>query len=122
MRDLYREVILEEYKHPQNKGVLNKFTHTHHALNPLCGDEVTMYLEIEDGMVKNVSWEGKGCAISQASASLFSEHIKGKPVKEVEAMNEQTILDLLDIMLNPMRMKCAVLVMKTTANALKGEE
>ena len=118
MHELYREIILEEYKHPQNKGLLENPTAKHHELNPLCGDEITIYLEINDGIIKDISWEGKGCAISQASASLFTEHIKGKTVAEIEKMDEQTILDLIGISPNPMRMKCAVLIMKTTANAL----
>lgn len=117
MYELYREIILEEYKHPQNKGTIEGVT-SHHELNPLCGDEITVYLDVQKGTIKNISWEGKGCAISQASASLFTEHIKGKPVAEVEAMDELTILDLIGIKPNPMRMKCAVLIMKTTANAL----
>jgi len=117
MHELYRELILEEYKHPQNKGKIPGAA-SHHELNPLCGDEITVYLVVDQGTIKDVSWEGRGCAISLASASLFTEHIKGKSVAEVEAMDEKTILDLIGITPNPMRMKCAVLVMKTTANTL----
>ena len=118
MSDLYREIILEEYKHPQNKGVLESHTHSRKEYNPLCGDEITITLDVREGLVFDVAWSGKGCAISQASASLFSAHIKGKKVSEVEKMTEKEILSLLGIELNPMRMKCAVLVMKATANAL----
>ena len=117
MHELYREIILEEYKYPQNKGKINGAV-SHHELNPLCGDEITVYLVIDNGTIADISWEGQGCAISLASASLFTEHIKGKTVKEVEAMNEKVILDLIGITPNPMRMKCAILIMKTTANTL----
>lgn len=118
MSDLYREIILEEYKHPQNKNTIDNPTHSKHEVNPLCGDEITIELHVEDGIIKNVGWTGKGCAISQASASLFTEEIKGKLLTEVQKMNEQAVLDLLGITPNPMRMKCAVLIMKATANAL----
>lgn len=115
---MYREIILEEYKHPRNKGRLATPTHEGRAKNPLCGDEITLTFDLSDGVIRDVRFEGVGCAISQAAASLFTEHIKGRPVAEVAAMDEQTILDLLSIQLNPMRMKCAVLVMKTAAKAL----
>ena len=119
MTDLYREVILEEYKHPQNKNKIDTPTHTKHEVNPLCGDELTIELRVEEGKIVSIGWSGRGCAISQASASLFTEEIKGKTIEEVQKMDEQTILELLGITPNPMRMKCAVLVMKATANALK---
>lgn len=115
---MYREIILEEYKHPRNKGRLAAPTNEARAKNPLCGDEITLTFDVADGVVRDVRFEGVGCAISQAAASLFTEHIKGRTVSEIAAMDEQTILNLLGITLNPMRMKCAVLVMKTTAKAL----
>lgn len=115
---IYREVILEEYKQPRNKGRLEAPTHTSHVTNPLCGDEVTLNLNVQDGVVKDVRFDGAGCAISQASASLFTEHIKGRRVEEVMAMDEQEMLSLLGFTLNAMRMKCAVLIMRATAEAL----
>lgn len=122
MNDLYREIILEEYKHPQNKEKIENPTHSKHEVNPLCGDQITIELQVEEGIIKAVGWTGTGCAISQASASLFTQEIKGKSVDEVQKMDEQAILDLLGITPNPMRMKCAVLVMKATANALGDAE
>jgi len=116
---LYREIILEEYKHPRNKGKLENATCSCEKKNPTCGDEITIDLNIDDGKLVDVAFDGVGCAISQASASLFTEHIKGLPVADVEKMDEQEILKLLGIDLNPMRMKCAVLVMRAVACALE---
>ncbi len=119
MSELYRELILEEYKRPKNRGRLEGATHRATRANPLCGDELTLTLLVAEGRIADVRFEGEGCAISQAAASLFTEHIKGKRVAEVEAMDERTILKLLGIELNPMRMKCAVLVMGAVADALE---
>lgn len=116
---LYREIILEEYKHPKNKGKLENATCSCGKKNPTCGDEITVDLLLSDGKISDVAFDGVGCAISQASASLFTEHIKGMTVAEVEKMDEQEILKLLGIDLNPMRMKCAVLVMRAVSGALE---
>ncbi|MBR9693260.1 SUF system NifU family Fe-S cluster assembly protein [Candidatus Woesearchaeota archaeon] len=116
---LYRELILEEYKHPKNKGTLEKPTCTCKKSNPVCGDEMTITLIVNDGIVTDIKFSCVGCAISQAAASLFTEHIKGKKVEEIENMDEKTILELLGIELNPMRMKCAVLVLRAVAGALE---
>ncbi len=116
---LYRELILEEYKHPKNKGSVENPTSTCTKNNTLCGDKLTITLTVSDGVVTDVKFDGIGCAISLASASLFTEHIKGKAVAEIEQMDEKVILDLLGIELNPMRMKCAVLVLRAVAGALE---
>lgn len=116
---LYRELILEEYKHPQNKGRVASPTHEAHEHNPLCGDELTLTLSVTDGTIHEIKFDGKGCALSIASASLFTEHVKGRAVTEVQAMNEQELLQLLGVTPNPMRMKCVVLVMKALAHALR---
>ena len=116
---MYRELILEEYKHPQNKGTLPHPTNTAHVRNPLCGDELTVTLIVKNDVINDVKFQGVGCAISQASASLFTEHIKRKTVDEVLAMDEQEIIALLGFAPNPMRMKCAVLALRGVANALE---
>ena len=116
--ELYRDLILEEYKHPRRKGALPGTTHTHLAKNPLCGDEITMHLRIEEDKVIDARFEGLGCAISQACASLFTDHLIGKTVQEISRMDEQVVLRLLGFTPNPMRMKCAVLALRATAGAL----
>ena len=116
---MYRELILEEYKHPHNKGAVEHPTHAAHVRNPLCGDELTMTLSVTNGVISDVKFQGVGCAISQAAASLFTEHIKGKKATDVLAMDEEEIVKLLGFAPNPMRMKCAVLALRGVADALE---
>jgi len=109
MDDLYRDYILEHYRRPHNFGVIEDATSSFEGSNPLCGDRITMMLRINDGVVEGVGFTGRGCAISQASASLLTDEIKGKPVAEVEAFRADDLLDLLGIDISPARLKCAML-------------
>jgi nitrogen fixation NifU-like protein len=105
MDDFYREFILDHYKNPHNFGELAGATHQYHDTNPLCGDEITMYLKIgADDRVDDVAFSGKGCAISQASASILTDEVRDH------------VLANLGITLTPARLKCALLSLK----ALKG--
>jgi nitrogen fixation protein NifU and related proteins len=119
---VYRAIVLEEFKRPRNKGALADATHTAHVRNPLCGDEIAIGLQITDGVVRDVRFDGAGCAVSQAASSLFTEHIKGMRVEEVAAMDEREIVALLGFRPNPMRMKCAVLPLRAVAAALGVDE
>jgi len=83
---LYKEIIFEHYKRPRNWGELSPHTHRQEGVNPGCGDELTLFLNIEDGRIVGVAFTGEGCAISRASASLMTEAIKGKPVTEALAL------------------------------------
>ena len=94
MDDLYRDYILEHYRRPHNFGVLEAPTASYEGSNPLCGDRITMMLGVHDGIVNEVAFTGRGCAISQASASLLTDEIKGKTVAEVERMTPDDVLDL----------------------------
>ncbi len=116
MDDMYRDYILDHYKNPRNAGDLPRATHSYHDTNPLCGDEITMYLDVADGRIADIRFEGKGCAISQASASMLTEDVKGKTLDEVRAYDKQQVFDNLGITLSPARVKCALLGLK----ALKG--
>jgi nitrogen fixation NifU-like protein len=118
MDDLYRDYILEHYRHPHNFGVLDAPTTSYEGANPLCGDRITMMLDVQDGMVRDVAFTGRGCAISQASASLLTDEIKGKSVAEVEKITPDDLLDLLGVEISPARMKCALLSLDTVAHAL----
>ena len=109
MDDLYRENILDHYKHPRNAGHLEHPTVSAEGVNPLCGDELQVELEIEDGVVSDVRFNGRGCAISQAAASMISEVAKGRAVDEVRALGQEDVLDELGIPLSPIRLKCALL-------------
>lgn len=117
MDDLYREHILDHYKNPRNFGEMPEATHHYHDTNPLCGDEITMFLKVgEDGRIDDVHFTGRGCAISQASASLLTEEIKGKTLEEAKAIDRDQVLANLGITISPARVKCALLSLK----ALKG--
>jgi nitrogen fixation NifU-like protein len=109
MDDLYRDYILEHYRHPHNFGVLEDPTASFEGSNPLCGDRITMQLTVEDGVVTDIGFTGRGCAISQASASLLTDEIKGKPVDEVAGFAATDLLELLGIEISPARLKCAML-------------
>ena len=109
MDDLYRDYILEHYRRPHNFGVLDEPSATYEGANPLCGDRITMQLAVDDGVVREVGFTGRGCAISQASASLLTDEIKGKPVADVVGFGATDLLDLLGIEISPARLKCAML-------------
>jgi nitrogen fixation NifU-like protein len=122
MDDLYRDYILEHYRRPHNFGVIEGATASYEGSNPLCGDRITMQLGIENGVVERVGFTGRGCAISQASASLLTDEIKGKPVADVAAFRADDLLDLLGIDISPARLKCAMLSHETLHNALAESE
>ena len=109
MDDLYRDYILEHYRRPHNFGVIEEPSATYEGANPLCGDRITMQLSVRDGVVDRVGFTGRGCAISQASASLLTDEIKGKPIGDVADFGAGDLLDLLGIEISPARLKCAML-------------
>lgn len=115
MDDMYREIILEHYKHPHNAGTLEQADITHEDSNPLCGDRIRIDLAVADGSVADIRFQGRGCAISQAAASMLTDEIKGKTLDEVRAFSKDDMLDLIGIPLdkNPVRIKCALLALKT---------
>ena len=125
MDDLYREVILDHYKNPRNHGVLDPNDFTYEDENPLCGDKLRIDVRLDDNqVVKEVAFSGRGCAISQASASMLTESIVGKPLAEVLKLSKDDILDMLGIELGPVRLKCALLslkVLKAGAYGLQGQ-
>jgi len=118
MDDLYRDYILEHYRRPHNFGVLDNPTATQEGANPLCGVRITLQLRVADGQIAGVGFTGRGCAISQASASLLTDEIKGKPVSTAAGMGSSDVLDLLGIEISPARMKCAMLSLETLQGAL----
>jgi nitrogen fixation protein NifU and related proteins len=118
MDDLYREQILEHYKRPRNFGELEQFDLEFEDVNPFCGDELRVQLKLDDqGRVGAVAFSGKGCAISQASASLLSEELGGKSVEELLRLDKEFVLDLLGIEISATRMKCALLGLKVVKSA-----
>jgi nitrogen fixation protein NifU and related proteins len=115
MDDMYREVILEHYKHPHNAGTLEHPDISHEEHNPLCGDRIRIDLQVKSGIITDVRFLGRGCAISQASASLLTDELAGKSLDDARSISREDMLDLIGIPLdkNPVRIKCALLALKT---------
>ncbi|UCC72171.1 MAG: SUF system NifU family Fe-S cluster assembly protein [Gemmatimonadota bacterium] len=140
LRELYQQVIIDHSRSPRNYRELDHPSHSAEGYNPLCGDQITVYLEVEGGVVKDVSFKGSGCAISKASASLMTAAVKGKTLAEAEelfarfremvtsehdaAVNEEALgkLTVLSgVREFPVRVKCATLAWHTLRAALAGE-
>lgn len=120
--ELYREYILEHYKRPHHFGELDAFDLTAHDVNPLCGDELTVQIAVgEDGTIKDIGFQGSGCAISQASASIASDEYIGMKVDDVAALGAEWLIDLLGIDISPTRKKCALLNLKVIRGAVTGD-
>jgi nitrogen fixation NifU-like protein len=111
--DLFRQTILDHYQNPRNFGTLEHPDISAEDSNPLCGDQIRMDLKIKDGRVEAVRFTGKGCSISRAAASMLTEEIEGKTLEEVKRIGKQEVLDMLGIELGPVRLKCALLALKT---------
>ncbi|MBI3413118.1 MAG: SUF system NifU family Fe-S cluster assembly protein [Candidatus Aenigmarchaeota archaeon] len=109
MLDMYAEEILERYKDPVNRGEIKNATAEVHETNPLCGDSVDIYLKIENGKISEAKFNGFGCAISQASADLLLDEIRGKSSKDAKSLAKEQFLKTLGISLSPARLKCALL-------------
>ena len=143
LEDLYREVILDHYRSPRNKGELPPPATCTEGTNPLCGDEIRLFLDVTDGVVRDVRFSGHGCSISQSSASMMTAAVKGKPVAEVRALvhrfKEMMSIEesaeespapvgsmgdmeaLRGVVKYPVRIKCAVLGWNTLLEALGGD-
>jgi len=115
--DMYQENILDHYKHPRHKKVSTECTFQHHEVNPVCGDMLTFYVEIVNGVIKDISFSGHGCAISQASASLLAEYLYGKKIDVLRNLKVEKIYELLGIKISPGRIKCALLSFATVTKA-----
>ena len=123
--DLYREVILDHYKNPRGHGVIEDADAQAEGLNPLCGDEVTIYVQFEDDgeTIDEVKFSGRGCAISQASTSMLMEMVKGRKAGEIAGLPKEALLEEIGIPLTPIRHKCALLglgVLKVALHRAKG--
>jgi len=116
--EMYKEHILDHYQHPHNFGKLEGATHAHREFNPLCGDDLTIELIIKNGKVETVKFHGRGCAISMASASLLTDHIKQMTHNEIMSLGREDVLKLLHIPVGPVRLKCALLPLETLHKTL----
>ncbi len=120
-KELYQEFIIELYQNPLNYGTLEDADFEAEVHNATCGDRIRIFLKVKDGIVEDVKFSGKGCAISQASASLFTEEIKGKSLDDVKSMGKEELLKLikLDLSKNPTRMRCALLPLDAFRKAVE---
>ena len=118
--DIYKDIILDYYRNPRNFGDLTDPDVRAKDSNPLCGDIIEMQLKIRDGKVDDIRFKGKGCAISQASASMLTEAVKGKTLDELKALGKPDVLALLGIDPGPTRIKCALLGLKVLKVAVYG--
>lgn len=119
---LYREAILDHYKHPRFKGHLENPDVQYHDHNPFCGDEITIELKIDEGRIVEVAFDGKGCAISQATASMLMEEVVGMSLEDARKLDKEFVLELLGIDLGPVRLKCALLSLKALKAGAYGLE
>ena len=119
MDDLYRDEILEHYRRPHNFGTLTDPDVSYEGANPLCGDRLTLMLDLdESGTVTDVAFTGRGCAISQASASMLTDTLRGRTTAELDQLAKDDVLELLGIDISPARLKCALLSLDTLQRAL----
>jgi len=116
--DYYREYILDHHRNPRNYGTLEAPTVHSEDSNPLCGDQLGMDLIVEDNHVTEIRFQGRGCAISQAAASMLSELVEGRTVEEVIQLGKEDILDVLGIPISPARTKCAFLSLRVLHRGL----
>jgi nitrogen fixation NifU-like protein len=117
---IYREIILDHYQNPRNRGTLDPHDYSYEDSNPLCGDEVRIDVRVKDGAVDAIAFSGQGCAISQASASILTELVEGKSLDEVKARGKDELLEEIGITLSPARLKCALLSLKVLKAGLYG--
>lgn len=142
LQELYQQIILDHNKHPRNHRRIDAPTHMAHGHNPLCGDEVNVYLDLMDGVIEDISFDGEGCAISRASASLMTELLKGKTLAEAEQqvadlselLGEEELPPMEELLVEkgdlaalsgvrkfPARIKCASLAWRAFSAAVKGQ-
>ncbi len=118
---MYRENILDHYREPHNHGSTTTCDAQERGLNPLCGDEITVYITLskDQKKVKDILFTGHGCAISQAAISMLTDEVKNKPVSKILTWNKDQVLKLLGIPLSIVRIKCATLSLRTIQKALQ---
>lgn len=120
MDELYREHILDHYQHPRCKGSIEAPDLTFEDANPLCGDRIKMDFRLAGDTLAQVRFSGHGCSISQAAASMLCEHVEGMKLDEIKKLGREDMLEMLGIELGPVRLKCALLALKTLKAGIYG--
>lgn len=115
--DLYAEEIVSHYEHPHNFGIMKDADASFHENNVSCGDDMTLYLKLKDGLVTDAKFSGTGCAMNIASASMLTDFVKGKSLKDIEGMGVGTVKGIVGIDPGPVRLKCATLSLRALKEA-----
>ena len=118
MDELYREILLDHHRNPRNEGRLNNADIVKRDKNPLCGDEVEVFAKVKGESLDKINFEGKGCIICMASASIMTEELKNKSLREIQDINREDWLDILGVKLTASRVKCAMLPVITLKKAI----
>jgi len=120
LADLYREEILDHSRNPRNFGEIEEPDFTFEDSNPLCGDRIRIDVKVDNGIIADIKFSGRGCAISQAAASMLTEMVKGHAIDEIRELSAEDMLDELGIPISPARVKCALLGLKVLKSGAYG--
>lgn len=118
--EMFREHVLDHYRNPRCQGTIADPDATFEDANPLCGDRMRMDFKFADGRLAQIRFSGQGCSISQAAASMLCEHVEGRPLEEIKQLGRDDVLEMLGIELGPVRLKCALLPLKTLKAGVYG--
>jgi nitrogen fixation NifU-like protein len=117
---IYRELIMDHSRNPRNKGTLDPADFTYEDVNPLCGDEIRIDVRVENDQIADIAFSGRGCAVSQAAASILTEMVEGMSIEDVKALTKDDLLEEIGIPVSPARLKCALLSLKVLKAGLYG--
>jgi len=120
--DLYREEFMEIYKNPMNLGVIDRPSILEHGVNESCGDEMDLYLKVENGVITEAKFKSKSCSVGVVSSAILTEEIRGKTLEEVKKIDKQRLLELIGVNLTTSRIKCATLPLETLMKGVENYE